>query len=155
MSKKSKLEKAEQTPLEIELSHTTYQRGMAEVRKEFDMPAASLERIQRAFLWPVVVRRNNRRKRADLPATSRPTVTVRYDPLHTPTLRQKSLNWIVNDGKLSVLLAFSSRTERLAAVQCLRCAKQQTQRSPREQVAFRQDSVQQIAECSHASERMP
>ncbi|MDE0102593.1 MAG: hypothetical protein OXN89_09450 [Bryobacterales bacterium] len=58
MSKK----KTEQTPLEIELPHTTYQPSMAQVREKFDMPEASPERIRRAFFRPVVVRRKKRRK---------------------------------------------------------------------------------------------
>jgi len=43
MSKKSKPDKADQAPLEIELPQTTYQPSMAQVREKFDMPAASPE----------------------------------------------------------------------------------------------------------------
>lgn len=41
----------------VERPHTTYQPSMADVWEEFDMPAASPERIRRAFFRPVVERR--------------------------------------------------------------------------------------------------
>ena len=62
MSKMSKPDKPDQAPFEIELPHTKYQPSIAQVREKFDMPAASPERIRRAFIRPVVVRQTKCRK---------------------------------------------------------------------------------------------
>ena len=54
---------AERTkPREIEVPPSDYQPSRAELREEFDMPAASMDAVRKAFLTPVVVRRKPRKK---------------------------------------------------------------------------------------------
>ena len=44
-------------PIEIELPHHAYQPSRAELREEFNMPAASLQTVRKAFFRPVTIQR--------------------------------------------------------------------------------------------------